>query len=67
MKLLGILFGVVVVAGVMVRAAINSAVKPKAMHSVYLKIFVNYIQLVMLTASFNLDWPDFVLEWFSIH
>ena len=21
----------------------------------------------MLTASFDLDWPDFVLDWFSIH
>ena len=55
MKLLGILFGVVILAGVMVRATLNSAVRPKAMHSIYLKIFVNYIQLVMLTASFDLD------------
>jgi len=50
----------------MVKTAMDSAYKPKALHSVYIKIFMNYLQLVILTASFNLEWPETVLELFEI-
>ena len=48
----------------MVKTALASAYKPKALHSIYMKILMNYFQLVMLTASFNLEWPDYVIEMF---
>jgi hypothetical protein len=32
---------------------------------VYFKIFLNYLQLATLTASFNLSWPSFVTEFLS--
>ena len=48
------------------RATLSSAIKPKSLHSVYLKIFFNYLQLVVLTASFNLEWPELVLSLFRV-
>ena len=33
----------------------------------YIKIFLNYLQLVMLFDSFNLAWPDLMLELFNAH
>ena len=36
------------------------------MHSIYFKIFINYLQLAMLTATFNLSWPEPVLELFTV-
>ena len=44
-----------------------SAYKPKATHSIYIKIFANYIQLVMLTESFDLNWPSEVLALRETH
>ena len=64
-RLFGIMLAVVVVIVVMVKTSLNSVYRPKAIHSIYIKIFMNYLQLVMLTASFNLEWPDLVLEIFS--
>jgi hypothetical protein len=50
----------------MVKTSLNSAIRPKALHSIYIKIFINYLQLVTLMASFNLEWPDFVLDLFVV-
>ena len=65
LRLLGIGGLVIVVCFVMVRSSLRSAYQPKALHSVYIKILVNYLQLVMLTAQFRLDWPQVVLELLS--
>lgn len=65
-RLLGILLGLVLVCAIMVRTSMRSAYKPTALHSVYIKIFMNYLQLIILTASFNLEWPQLVLELFKI-
>ncbi|CAG9323996.1 unnamed protein product [Blepharisma stoltei] len=51
---------------IMTRSSIKSAYKPKSLTSVYIKIFMNYLQLVVVTASFNLNWPQLVLQVFSI-
>ncbi|CAG9323995.1 unnamed protein product [Blepharisma stoltei] len=51
---------------IMTRSSIKSAYKPKSLTSVYIKIFMNYLQLVVVTASFNLNWPQLVLQLFSI-
>ena len=44
----------------MVKSTLASANKPQALHSVYMRIFVNYLQVIMLMISFQLQWPVFV-------
>ena len=33
--------------------------------SVYIKILMNHLQLILLTASFDLNWPDEVVKYFE--
>jgi len=65
-RLIAIAFGVIALVSIMVKTTLRSAVRPKALHSVYLKIFMNYLQLVTLAASFSLDWPSMVVEVFKV-
>ena len=60
-----LIFLIVFVAVIMVRSTINSAYSVKAMHSIYIKIFTNYLQMVLLTTQFNLQWPSYVLQLFN--
>ena len=55
-----------VVCSVLVYSTLRSAYKPKSVLSIYFKIFTNYVQLVYLTTQFNLEWPDYVLDFFEI-
>ncbi|OMJ68621.1 hypothetical protein SteCoe_33871 [Stentor coeruleus] len=64
--LLFILLFIIFIGVVFVRSTIKSAYSPKALHSIYIKIFTNYIQLVFLTTQFELEWPWFVLKLFSV-
>lgn len=50
----------------MIKTTMASAYKPKSLHSIYIKIFMNYLQLVMLTTTFNLDWPNEVKDLFDV-
>ena len=52
----------VAVVGVMVRSTMISAYRPKKKHSVYIKILLNWLQLVILIENFNLSWPSAVVE-----
>jgi hypothetical protein len=65
-RLVGMIGVLAVICGVLVRSSINTAYQPAAMHSIYLKIFANYLQLVLLTTQLSLDWPSFVQELFSV-
>jgi hypothetical protein len=56
----------VVVFGLLVRSTLRSSKRIADLKSVYLKIFLNYLQLATLTASFNLSWPSFVTELLSV-
>ena len=49
----------------MVKSTIESATRKKAVHSVYLRILLNHLQMIVLTASFNLDWPQLVIDFFN--
>jgi len=60
LRLAGIALGVVAIVVIMVRSTLKSAAKPKELHSVYIKILTNYLQLVLLVSSFNLNWPSLV-------
>ena len=64
-RLVGIGILVIGVCAVLVRSSIRSAYQPKALHSIYMKIFANYMQLVMLTSQFRLDWPEEVVQLLS--
>ena len=64
--LVGILVAIVFICIVLVKSSVKSAFVPKSKHSIYIKIFTNYLQLVFLTAQFNLSWPSYVINLFGI-
>ena len=64
--IISLLIFIIFVAAVMVRSTLKSAYSPKALHSIYIKIFTNYLQLVFLTTQFDLKWPWYVLQLFSV-
>ncbi|CAG9319460.1 unnamed protein product [Blepharisma stoltei] len=56
----------IIIAFLLVRSIIKSALKPTALAPVYLKIFLNYIQLVNIASNFDLNWPSEVIELFYV-
>lgn len=56
----------VTVCYILVKTTLKSAFTPKSLHSIYIKIFTNYLQLVFLTTQFELEWPSYVLELFYV-
>jgi hypothetical protein len=64
-KLLGLICVVCIVSAVMVRSSLMTAYVPTTQHSIYLKIFANYLQLVLLVTQLSLQWPSFVLSFFK--
>lgn len=48
-----------------IRSAFQSAAKELNMQGVYMKILMNYLQSVVLTASFSMNWPLLVMEMFK--
>ncbi|CAG9320353.1 unnamed protein product [Blepharisma stoltei] len=51
---------------IMTISSFKLAYRQKSLTSVYFKIFMNYLQLVVITSSFNLNWPQLVLQLFAI-
>ena len=47
-------------------ANIMGAYKEESITSVYFKILTNYMQIISITISFNLGWPQIVLEMFKV-
>jgi len=62
----GIGLAMVLVIAFVIKMSLISAHKARSHYSVYLKIFVNYIQLVTVTATFELSWPSYALQLFNI-
>ena len=50
---------------IFVNTAVKSAYFPKSKHSIYLKIFSNYLQLNNLISDFKFLWPDLITEFFQ--
>ena len=48
-----------------VTLAIRSATKPRSLMAIYFKISLNYLQMVVVAASLNLNWPSFVKTFLS--
>jgi hypothetical protein len=60
-RLIFSVIGLIALVGWIVRATMKSAYKPKSIHSIYLKIFINYLQPISIIAGFDLKWPEYVL------
>lgn len=58
---IAITFGLVI----MIRSTLAGALQRKNVQSVYIKILMNHLQLITLTASFDFDWPERVLKIFD--
>ena len=59
-RLLLLLSAFVLVIVIIIRSTLTSALKRKNIQSVYIKILMSHLQLLTLTASFNLKWPSSV-------
>ena len=64
-KLVLIMIAVLIGIVIMVRSTLASALERKNIQSVYIKILMNHLQLIVLTASFDFDWPKTVLKLFK--
>ena len=49
----------------LVRSTLQGALEKKNYLSVYFRILMNHFQLLTLTASFDLDWPDQLKKFFT--
>ena len=49
----------------MVRSTLNGADQKRNLTSVFQKILLNHIQLIMLTSSFDFNWPDKIKKIFD--
>lgn len=58
--------GILTLSFVLVKTTLTSAFSPKAVHSIYIKIFTNYLQLVFIVTQFDLEWPSYVTEFFNV-
>eukprot|EP00347_Sterkiella_histriomuscorum_P009503 403340963 len=64
-RLIFIFLAVIFLIVLLVRSTLNGAKDVKNVTSIYIKIMTNHLQLILLTASFNFDWPQMVLDFFS--
>lgn len=60
-----VIFIILVVCG-LVYINISMADKPASNYTILIKILLNYIQIIGIVASMNLDWPDFALDYLKI-
>ena len=59
--MLAVIVGIII----MIRSTLAGALQRKNVQSVYIKLLMNHLQLIILTASFNFDWPQSVVEIFE--
>ena len=49
----------------MIRSTISNTLQLKNVQSVYIRILMNHLQLLVITASFNFKWPSNVNQFFD--
>lgn len=59
-----LLFAIILIV-LMIKSTMAGAVEKKNVTSIFMKILMNHMQLITLTASFNFSWPEQVLSFFS--
>ncbi|CDW83118.1 UNKNOWN [Stylonychia lemnae] len=65
LRLIAILIVAVFIAVFLIRSTLHGAANLKNKTSVFQKILLNHIQLIVLTSSFDFDWPQLVLSYFQ--
>ncbi|CDW74791.1 UNKNOWN [Stylonychia lemnae] len=60
-----ILIGMIGVVVFTVRSTLSGAKETNNITSIFIKILLNHFQLILLTASFNFDWPEEVMKVFD--
>ena len=65
-RLIGLMFIFVLAICFLIRSTLKGAVEKKNVTSIYTKILFSHLQLLLLTASFEFDWPDYVDEFFAV-
>ena len=64
--LTAMLCGVIIIIGIITRSNIKSAHERKTeIIGVYIRIMTNYFQIISLVNAFELEWPQFVLDYFE--
>ena len=64
-RLLMILIGIIIWIIIMIRSTITGATQMKNLQSIYIKILMNHLQLLVLTSSFDFKWPMNVQDVFN--
>ena len=64
-KIIGVIFIIGIFLIYQSYSTLESAYKERSITSIYLKILVNYLQIVSLTIEFELDWPKLAKKMFS--
>ncbi|CDW87526.1 UNKNOWN [Stylonychia lemnae] len=64
-RLFFIMIGLSALVVFTVRSTLQGAKEKNNVTSIFMKILLNHIQLILLTASFDFKWPDEVLELFD--
>ena len=59
-----ILISLIVVI-VIIKSTLEGALVRKNLQSIYIKILMNHLQLILLSASFDFDWPENVKDYFN--
>jgi hypothetical protein len=50
----------------LIRSSQKSAMKLQVTHSIYLRIFVNYLSVMMIISDYELNWPTYVHDFLAI-
>jgi hypothetical protein len=59
------MLAVVVCLVIVIKSTLDGALQRKNVQSIYIKILLNHLQLLTLTASFDFDWPSNVTSIFD--
>eukprot|EP00347_Sterkiella_histriomuscorum_P024040 403332515 len=65
LRLVGVTVFAVVIVIALIRSTLNGALVKKNITSIFQKILMNHIQLILLTQSFNFNWPKAVQQFFT--
>eukprot|EP00347_Sterkiella_histriomuscorum_P001991 403369895 len=64
-RISGIILLAIILVVFMIKSTLAGAKDQNNVTSIYTKILMNHIQLIMLTASFDFKWPKLILEFFD--
>jgi hypothetical protein len=64
-RLVLVFIAIIIGITITIRTTLSAALQKKNIQSVYIKLMMNHLQLIMLTASFEFDWPNQVEDIFN--